>query len=697
MQPAVVVLLALFAACPAASAEATNPVQKVLALLADLQAKIIKEGEAAQKVFDEFSEWCEDRSRELHFEIKTGKAEVAELKASIDQSAANMAAAGDKIEELAGGIAKADADLKNATAIREKEAADFASEEKELLEVISMLDRAVGILEKEMKKGGAAMLQFSKARGVMQALDVLVQAAVFNSADVSRLKTALLQGARSAETMEAASDMSEREAQDQAAMGAPDAEVYEGHSQGIIETLEDLLEKAEAQLGDARKAETAALHGYEQLKQSLEDEIKYTGQDKAEAEAGLAKSTELKAGAEGDLSTTSKDLAEDTKELQELHHDCQAKAGDFEEETKSRGLELKALAEALKVVKEMTAGAEDITYGLAQTSFLQIQGRTHHPAGSQAVEFVKRLAKKQHSAALAQLASSMAAAIRLGRAGEDPFAKVRGLIEELLARLAKEAASEASHKAFCDKEMAEATAKKEDKAAEVAKLSAQIDKASTKSAKLKEEVAVLQNELAQLAASQAELDKLRKSEHDVYAANKPELEAGIKGVELALKVIRDYLDKEDKAHKAAEGAESSIIGILEVVQADFSQGLAEMIAAESTAQSAYEQQTKENEVARVMKEQSVKYSTKEFVGLDKAVAELTSDKESTQAELDAARDALAKLTDMCVAKPESYEERKGRREAEIAGLKQALEILEGETVFLEGGQRRAFRGRRGLA
>jgi len=399
----------------------------------------------------------------------------------------------------------------------------------------------------------------------------------------------------------------------------------------------------------------------------------------------LAESGEIKAAAEGDLTVTQKALAEDVAALGDLHTDCMTKAQDFEAETTSRGEELKALAMAKKAVKENTGGATDQTY-----SFLQL--RTGADLKNfEVVRLIKDLARKQHAPALAQLASRMSSAIRLNH-GADVFAKIKGMIGDMIEKLEKEQAEAAELKQWCDKEIAEATAKKEDATAIFEKLSTKIDSKTAQSKKLKEEVATLQKELAELAKSSAEMDDIRADEKAVYEKNKPEMEAGLKGVKLALKILNDYYAKADKAHSSSDGAGSGIIGMLEVIESDFTKGLAEMVAAEQTAAATYEKETKENEIEKTTKTQDVKYKTKEASGLDKAVAELTADREGVESELDAVNDYLASLEKKCTYKVESYEERKARREAEINGLKEALDILESETAFVQTAAHHALRG-----
>merc|ERR1719230_2304430 len=144
--------------------------------------------------------------------------------------------------------------------------------------------------------------------------------------------------------------------------------------------------------------------------------------------------------------------------------------------------------------------------------------------------------------------------------------------------------------------MAETEAKKADKEAAIEKLSTQIDSMTARSAKLKEEVATLQAELSALAKAQAEMDKHRAEQKAAFDKNSAEMKKGIKGVQLALKVLNEYYAKADKAHGSADGAGSGIIGLLEVCESDFSKGLAEMVAAEETAASEYESTTKENEI-----------------------------------------------------------------------------------------------------
>merc|ERR1719472_89199 len=149
---------------------------------------------------------------------------------------------------------------------------------------------------------------------------------------------------------------------------------------------------------------------------------------------------------------------------------------------------------------------------------------------------------------------------------------------------------------------------------------------NARSAKLKEEVSVLQKELAQIARAQAEMDKIRSEEKAAYDKASAEMEKGIKGVKLALKVLNEYYAKEDKAHSSADGAGSGIIGLLEVCESDFTKGLAEMNSAEQTAVSEYERESKENEITKATKDQDVKYKTKEAKGLDKSTTEATADK-----------------------------------------------------------------------
>merc|ERR1719261_1335373 len=162
-----------------------------------------------------------------------------------------------------------------------------------------MLERATSILSREMAKSDASLLQLKSASSLTEALGVMVQAAALSSADASRL-TALVQT-----TQESGDDDQEP--------GAPAAAVYEGHSDGIIGTLEGLTEKAQNQLDKARKTETTNLQNFQMLKQSLTDEVKFANKDMDAAKKALSESQEKKAVAEGDLDTTSKDLAEDIK------------------------------------------------------------------------------------------------------------------------------------------------------------------------------------------------------------------------------------------------------------------------------------------------------------------------------------------------------------------------------------------------
>merc|ERR1719472_227776 len=122
---------------------------------------------------------CHDDSMDLQFSIETGKKDVERAKATIADETAKIGSAEAKIEELSTTIATGEKDLASATEIREKEKADFDKLEKELMEAVSMLERAYGIIEREMAKTGFIQGKASKESidKVMNALDAVIMSA----------------------------------------------------------------------------------------------------------------------------------------------------------------------------------------------------------------------------------------------------------------------------------------------------------------------------------------------------------------------------------------------------------------------------------------------------------------------------------------------------------------------------------------
>merc|ERR1719189_981308 len=145
-------LFLVLLATASAGGSSANPLSEVISLIDSLKAKIIKEGEDEAKAYHDYIEWCDDASKNMNNEITTLTAKAGKLEALIGKLTNNIAVSDDTIAQLVASIATDTNDLKDATLIREKEAADFAAEEAELVDSIDTLGRAIGILEKEMAK-----------------------------------------------------------------------------------------------------------------------------------------------------------------------------------------------------------------------------------------------------------------------------------------------------------------------------------------------------------------------------------------------------------------------------------------------------------------------------------------------------------------------------------------------------------------
>merc|ERR1719156_48174 len=290
------------------------------------------------------------------------------------------------------------------------------------------------------------------------------------------------------------------------------------------------------------------------------------------------------------------------------------------------------------------------------------------------VKKIQSLGKKFHSFGLMQLASV---------AGSDPFVKIRGLIEDMIAKLLKEAQEEATQKAFCDEEMGKSKKSQAEKQAKIDEYQVRIDKASTTIATLTEEVKTLEAEVAEIDKAQAEATEQRTKENTDYLKASSDFRDSAQAVAKAIEVLKTYYEgsfiqlssKQPEFGSAKGDTAHTIIAVLEMSEEDFTKLLAEAEATEDEAATAYTKLTDENKVSKASKMAEVKGKKSEIKSLSVELEHSKEDHASTSQELDAVLAYLDKLKPQCEEKAMSYAEKKAKREAEIEGLKEALEIL----------------------
>jgi chromosome segregation ATPase len=642
-----------------AAATSVSPVQKVIQLLDDLKGKVEADLERETKLMEEYTSWCDEEDNAKEDAITSSKRTIGDLMATIEDSKGQIATLGSTIEETTSKISSSEADLAEATALRKKENGDFAASEKELVDTVDSLGRAVALIKRNL-----GLLQDGKASKELSAVAASLSKVVEASWVTSHQKKVLqsLLQSQSADTDE---DLS----------FAPQASTasYGGHSDGIVDTLSDMEEKAESSLSSTRKDEMEAAHAFAMLKQSLEGELKVMKKQLSEATLQKSSTEEALHAAEGELAETEKTLAADTTYLEELKASCSAKAAEWATRQKDAGAEMGAIAKAKEIL------AEGVKVFLQTSSKTLV---TVHASGSrvrsQAVKVLKGLANKYKTFGLIELSS---------RAQSDPFGKIRGLIESMIGKLEKEAAEEADQKSFCDEEISESKAKQAKLQGGLDQQAARIAKAEANKAKLLEDIKLLEEQVAEIDAAQAAATKVRGEEHDDYLKASSDFKDSAEAVAKAVEVLNEYYTSASfvQVKQAPElgGAQtdigSTITSMLEAAEEDFAKLLAETEAAEAAALNAFEKLSQDNKVSKTTKQGDVKGKTAEVKQIEVALSNYKEDDATLSDELSAVLTYLDKLKPQCETKVMSFAERKARREEEISGLKEALAILSEES------------------
>jgi len=660
-----------------ASNAKNRPVTKVINLLKDMQAQLEKEAEEDEETYEKVACWCETNDKEKTAAIAEAEARITDLTSTIEELTATSARLNTEIKNLEAEIAKNQEALDKATAMRQKELAEFNEEEKDMLQSIGALKSAIVVLSKhhsslaqvpsETLLNMAAVIdhQFKKHTALLHAIVTpsqrkAIAAFVQSPGDYFDAEPTFKQS-------------------------------YAPQSGQIFGILKQMKETFETNLSASQKEEMQAQAAYEDLKAAKEAEIKAGTELKDTKTQELADTDEKLAQSKQDLEDTRNSLSADQKFLMNLKETCQMTDQEWEERQKSRAEEIKAVSEALAILS--SDDAHDTftkTFNFVQTKVETTDRQNRDKASA----LLFKAAKANGNPRLAALA----ARVRL-----DAFTKVKAAIDDMIAALLKEKADEIKHKDFCTEGLNTNERESELKARDIAELEAEISDLTTTIDELTKSIATLEAEIAEMQTQLKRAGEDREMENKDFqqtVADQRETKALLKkAYDVLAAVFKKFIQLEAKESKQEpagpppppgfkEYKQSSgsggVMGMLEQIMRDTETLEAEAIKAESDAQKAYETYVKDTNKSIEEKTRDITNKTEEKSTAegDKVAAEEA--KETAMNEQQQLMNENADLHKSCDFTLKNFDIRQTARDQEVEALRQAKAILSGaKFLFLQ--------------
>jgi hypothetical protein len=507
---------------------------------------------------------------------------------------------------------------------------------------------------------------------------------------------------------------------------------------GILKNMKDEMDKS---LGGIVSEEESAAAGFAELSAAKKKEI-------ATASSAI-ESKQVRAGELAVAIVQNKNAAEDaTAELAdsqkfaaELQVTCKEKTAEWEERTATRGEEISAIGEAIKVLND--DDALDIFKQTMPTppvaapvAFLQKSTKSNGLAKARALIKSVKASVGSSNGALSLLANTVAQKLQAKKVDFSPVFK---MIDDMVALLKKEQVDDEKHKEWCSGEFETNDDETKDAKQKLANVESAISEINDSIAALSDEIAKTTAKVKALDKSVAEATAQRKEEHAEFTQSMQLNEAAVQLIGKAKNKLQKFYNPsmykaaekreptaEEQAIMAAGGKvdltvpptviagttqtafiqlhqqsankdevappvppetfgayqsksqkSNGVMGLMDMMVRDLEKEMQEAEHNEKTAQKEYEELLADSQETRAQDVKTITTSENSKAELEGQLDEAKTKKTLTEETLSQLASYLADLHQSCDFILANFEVRKEARTSEIDGLVNAKAVLSG--------------------